>query len=57
MTTEMIFRKIWNMPSSSDVRVVSVHIAHLRRKLAEATNRKDLIETVWGRGYRFRWVE
>ncbi|MEG0854664.1 MAG: response regulator transcription factor [Angelakisella sp.] len=57
ITTEALFKRIWKLPSNSDLRVVSVHIAHLRKKLTNALGRNDLIETVWGRGYRFKWVD
>jgi two-component system response regulator BaeR len=43
----------------SDYRVVSdravdTHIKNLRRKLEEASNGREMIESVYGLGYRFR---
>ena len=35
-------------------RTIDVHIKTLRRKMAEAGGRGELIETVRGVGYRFR---
>ena len=36
------------------IKIIDVFICKLRKKLAEASNGKDYIETVWGRGYVLR---
>ncbi len=37
-------------------KVIDVFMCKLRRKLAEASNGKNYIETIWGRGYVLRDV-
>jgi two-component system cell cycle response regulator CtrA len=34
-----------------EIKIIDVFICKLRKKLASASNGKDYIETVWGRGY------
>ena len=46
---EILLDRIWGMDSFVDTSTVTVHIGKLRDKLPE-----NLIETVWGAGYRFR---
>ena len=35
-------------------KIIDVFISKLRKKLADASQGKNYIETVWGRGYRLR---
>jgi Transcriptional regulatory protein, C terminal len=37
-----------------EIKIIDVFMCKLRRKLAAASNGKDYIETVWGRGYVLR---
>ncbi len=37
-----------------EIKIVDVFICKLRKKLANASNGKDYIETIWGRGYLLR---
>jgi DNA-binding winged helix-turn-helix (wHTH) protein len=37
-----------------EIKIIDVFICKLRKKLANASNGKDYIETVWGRGYVLR---
>jgi DNA-binding winged helix-turn-helix (wHTH) protein len=37
-----------------EIKIIDVFICKLRKKLANASSRKDYIETVWGRGYVLR---
>jgi two-component system cell cycle response regulator CtrA len=37
-----------------EIKIIDVFICKLRKKLASASNGKDYIETVWGRGYVLR---
>jgi Transcriptional regulatory protein, C terminal len=37
-----------------EIKIIDVFICKLRKKLANASNGKDYIETVWGRGYALR---
>jgi two-component system cell cycle response regulator CtrA len=36
------------------MKIIDVFICKLRKKLASASNGKDCIETIWGRGYILR---
>jgi two-component system cell cycle response regulator CtrA len=37
-----------------EIKIIDVFICKLRKKLANASNGMDYIETVWGRGYILR---
>jgi two-component system cell cycle response regulator CtrA len=37
-----------------EIKIIDVFVCKLRKKLASASNGKDYIETVWGRGYVLR---
>ncbi len=37
-----------------EVKIIDVFICKLRKKLADATDGSNYIETVWGRGYVLR---
>jgi two-component system alkaline phosphatase synthesis response regulator PhoP len=50
LSREQLLEKVWETNFYGDLRVVDVHIGHLRQKLGEAG---DLITTVRGAGYRF----
>jgi len=49
LTREQLLEKIWGGEYFGEMRVVDVHIGHIRQKLG----REDLIATVRGVGYRF----
>jgi two-component system cell cycle response regulator CtrA len=40
-----------------EIKIIDVFMCKIRRKLANASNGKDHIETVWGRGYLLREPE
>jgi two-component system response regulator ResD len=44
--------KVWRYSFYTDTATVTVHIRRLRTKLAAVPGAADLIETVWGVGYR-----
>lgn len=50
LSREQLMEKVWETNFYGDLRVVDVHIGHLRQKLGEAGH---LIATVRGAGYRF----
>ncbi len=52
LTRSAILSKLWEFDKSSGEETVKTHITNLRRKLKLAGNSKDLIETVYGIGYR-----
>jgi two-component system alkaline phosphatase synthesis response regulator PhoP len=49
LTREQLLEKVWGGEYFGDLRVVDVHLGHIRQKLGGA----DLIVTVRGVGYRF----
>jgi len=48
-----IFDKIWGDECYGDNATVAVHIQKIRKKIERDTSNPDLIETLWGTGYRF----
>jgi DNA-binding response OmpR family regulator len=49
-----IFDKVWGMDAIGDTATVTVHVKKLREKIEESPSEPQLIETVWGAGYRFK---
>ena len=49
---EELFEKIWGFDYISDAATVSVHINRLREKIEDDARNPQIIETVWGAGYR-----
>ena len=46
--------KLWNFEQSPTEETVKTHMSSLRRKLKEIGSSEDIIETVYGLGYRLR---
>ncbi|USS87922.1 response regulator transcription factor [Fructilactobacillus hinvesii] len=51
-SADEIFERVWKQESVISAKTVMVHMSHLRDKIEEATNGKDVIKTVWGVGYK-----
>jgi two-component system response regulator QseB len=51
-TRSTLLSKLWELDQLSGEQTVKTHITNLRRKLREAGSPEDLIETVYGVGYR-----
>jgi len=51
---ETLFEKVWGYDALSDATTVTVHIARIREKIEQDSEKYQYIETVWGAGYRFR---
>lgn len=51
---ETLFEKVWGFDALSDSSTVTVHIARIREKIEEEPSKPQIIETVWGVGYRFK---
>lgn len=49
---EKLFEKIWGYDYISDNATVTVHINRIREKIEEDPKNPQIIETVWGAGYR-----
>jgi two-component system cell cycle response regulator CtrA len=54
LTKEMFLNHLYNGIDEPELKIIDVFICKLRRKLAEALETDDYIETVWGRGYVLR---
>ncbi|MBE5952185.1 MAG: response regulator transcription factor [Lachnospiraceae bacterium] len=53
-TKDELFREIWDMESFGDIATVTVHIKKIREKIEENAANPQYIETIWGKGYRFK---
>lgn len=51
---EELFEKVWGLDAFGDAATVTVHVARLREKIEHDSSESPFIETLWGRGYRFR---
>lgn len=49
---EYLFEKIWGYDYIGDSATVTVHIKRIREKIEEDSKNPQIIETVWGAGYR-----
>jgi two-component system cell cycle response regulator CtrA len=53
-TKEMIFAHLYGGIDEPGLKVIDVFLSKLRKKLADASDGKDYIETVWSQGYRLQ---
>lgn len=51
-----LLQAVWGPKITVEQRTVDSHIVRLRRKLRAIGTQAFVIETVWGLGYRFRWL-
>ena len=51
LTKEMFLNHLYGGMDEPELKIIDVFICKLRKKLANASNGKNYIETVWGRGY------
>jgi DNA-binding response OmpR family regulator len=51
---DQLMSSVWGYAAALDTGTVTVHIRRLRQKLEEDPSRPELLETVWGVGYRVR---
>ena len=54
LTKEMFLNHLYGGMDEPEVKIIDVFICKLRKKLEEATDGENYIETVWGRGYVLR---
>ena len=57
LTRSSILDRLWEFDKASGEETIKTHITNLRRKLRVAGSPEDLIETVYGLGYRLHAVE
>lgn len=51
LTKEIFLNHLYGGMDEPELKIINVFICKLRKKLAEATQGENYIETVWGRGY------
>jgi len=51
---DQLMHRVWGYLSALDTGTVTVHVRRLREKLEEDPSKPQLLETVWGVGYRLR---
>jgi DNA-binding response OmpR family regulator len=51
---EQLMDRVWGYSAARDTGTVTVHIRRLREKLEDDASSPELLETVWGVGYRLR---
>ena len=54
LTKEMFLNHLYGGMDEPELKIIDVFICKLRKKLANACQGKNYIETVWGRGYVLR---
>ncbi len=54
LTKEMFLNHLYGGMDEPELKIIDVFICKLRKKLSQATNGENHIETVWGRGYVLR---
>jgi two-component system, cell cycle response regulator CtrA len=54
ITKEMFLSQLYGGMDEPEIKIIDVFVCKLRKKLANASNGQDYIETVWGRGYLLR---
>ena len=54
LTKEMFLNHLYGGMDEPELKIIDVFICKLRKKLAMASNGRNYIETVWGRGYVLR---
>ena len=51
---DQLMARVWGYSAALDTGTVTVHVRRLREKLEEDASQPQLLETVWGVGYRLR---
>jgi DNA-binding response OmpR family regulator len=51
---DQLMHRVWGYAAALDTGTVTVHVHRLREKLERDPTHPELIETVWGVGYRLR---
>jgi two-component system cell cycle response regulator CtrA len=51
ISKEMFLNHLYSGMDEPEMKIVDVFICRLRRKIADATNGDNFIQTIWGRGY------
>ena len=51
LTKEMFLNHLYGGMDEPELKIIDVFICKLRKKLSEATDNENYVQTVWGRGY------
>jgi two-component system, cell cycle response regulator CtrA len=54
LTKDMFLTHLYGGMDEPELKIIDVFMCKLRKKLANASNGRNYIETVWGRGYVLR---
>ena len=54
VSREMLLGHLYSGMNEPELKIIDVFICHLRKKLAQATDGKHYIKTLWGRGFVLR---
>ena len=54
LSKEMFLNHLYGGIDEPEVKIIDVFICKLRKKLANASNGKNFVETLWGRGHVLR---
>jgi two-component system, cell cycle response regulator CtrA len=57
ITKEMFLSQLYGGTDEPEIKIIDVFMCKIRKKLANASNGKEYIETIWGRGYLLREPE
>jgi len=51
-SADEIFERVWQQETEVPSKTVMVHVSHLRNKIEQATDGEQVVQTVWGVGYK-----
>ena len=54
LTKEMFLNHLYGGMDEPELKIIDVFICKLRKKIAQATDNENYIQTVWGRGYELK---
>ena len=54
LTKEMFLNHLYGGMDEPEAKIIDVFVCKLRKKISNAANGQNFIETVWGRGYVLR---
>ena len=57
LTKEMFLNHLYGGMDEPEFKIIDVFICKLRKKIAQATDNENYIQTVWGRGYVLKYPE
>lgn len=52
VSSSKLLQEVWGYSADDDVETIRVHIRHIRSKISKISDNKNLIETIYGGGYK-----